>query len=312
LLDRAARGISHHSFMDLPKLVPEGALMVFNDSRVRKARLYARQEGKDGEREFLLTARVDGKIWEFMTQGASKLKDSARFEFPEARFARLEAGEDGERRLVFDADLDEDYFERSGHVPLPPYIKRPDAEEDAERYQTTYARESGSSAAPTAGLHFTPQIMDSLRKRGIQTEFICLHVGPGTFLPVRTEEIEDHLMHEEVYEVSPETAAAVNAARAAKRPIIAVGTTSMRSLESAWDERISELRAGQARTRLFITPGYVFKAVEGLFTNFHTPESTLLILACAFAGKDFLLRAYQEAVASSYRFFSYGDAMLIL
>jgi S-adenosylmethionine:tRNA ribosyltransferase-isomerase len=205
--------------------------------------------------------------------------------------------------------VDDAWLDRHGRLPLPPYIKRADTPEDWERYQTVYAAVAGSSAAPTAGLHFSRELLAELADRGLETAFITLHVGPGTFLPVRSEHIEDHLMHEESYVIDGEAAAKIEKARAEKRPIVAVGTTSLRALESAWDGE--RLRPGEASTAIFIYPGYAFKLADQLFTNFHTPESTLLMLAAAFAGREFILESYREAVERRYRFFSYGDAMLI-
>jgi S-adenosylmethionine:tRNA ribosyltransferase-isomerase len=200
-------------------------------------------------------------------------------------------------------------LDRFGHVPLPPYIRHSDGAEDAERYQTVYARRPGAVAAPTAGLHFSPQLMNALGDRGAQCVFVTLHVGAGTFQPVRTERIAEHRMHAEVYEIPPEAARAVNAAKAAGRPVTAVGTTSLRALESA--ARGGEVAAGGGETRLFITPGYEFRVVDRLVTNFHLPKSTLLMLVCAFAGIGRIRAAYAHAVANRYRFFSYGDAMLL-
>jgi S-adenosylmethionine:tRNA ribosyltransferase-isomerase len=194
-------------------------------------------------------------------------------------------------------------------VPLPPYIKRPDAPADDDRYQTIYSRTVGSAAAPTAGLHFTPELLQDLADRGIESAFVTLHVGLGTFLPVRAGRLEDHAMHDEAYFIGPDTVAAVERAHAAGRPIVAVGTTSVRTLESAWQD--GRLHGGEGHTSIFIYPGYRFKLVTGLFTNFHTPESTLLMLVSAFAGREKILEAYAEAIRERYRFFSYGDAMLI-
>jgi S-adenosylmethionine:tRNA ribosyltransferase-isomerase len=213
--------------------------------------------------------------------------------------------------LRFDAPVDDAWLDQYGHIPLPPYIRREDTPADSERYQTVYAAVPGSAAAPTAGLHFTREILGELASRGLETAFVTLHVGPGTFLPVRAENIEDHAMHEESYSIDEETAATIEKARAEGRRIIAVGTTSLRALESAWDEAGGRLRRGEAATSIFIYPGYAFKLADGLFTNFHTPESTLLMLVSALAGRDFILESYKEAVELGYRFFSYGDAMLI-
>jgi S-adenosylmethionine:tRNA ribosyltransferase-isomerase len=217
-----------------------------------------------------------------------------------------------DRRIItFEKPLDENWFEQYGHIPLPPYMKREDKKEDSERYQTVYAKNTGSAAAPTAGLHFTPGILKSLEKKGIQIGWVTLNVGLGTFAPVRTENIEDHSMHTERYNVPVKTAELVNKARKDGRNIIAVGTTSLRTLESAWDTETGKLRNGDGATDIFIYPGYKFKVVNQLFTNFHTPESTLLMLVSAFSGRDKIINAYKTAVQMHYRFFSYGDAMFI-
>ena len=199
-----------------------------------------------------------------------------------------------------------------GHVPLPPYIKRDDQFEDATRYQTIYAQTSGSVAAPTAGLHFTDEVMKKIVEKGITVAPVTLHVGPGTFLPVRSETLEEHIMHREYYEISESTASIINEAKKSGRPIIAVGTTSVRTLESAWDKERGILPSGKNSTKLFITPSYKFQVVDHLMTNFHTPESTLLVLVSTFATKDLIDQAYNHAIEQEYRFFSYGDAMLIL
>jgi S-adenosylmethionine:tRNA ribosyltransferase-isomerase len=211
--------------------------------------------------------------------------------------------------LEFDAPIDDAWLDQFGHVPLPPYIKRGDIDEDSERYQTVYAAEHGSAAAPTAGLHWTVEMFDELARRGIETAFVTLHVGLGTFLPVRTEKIEDHLMHEEQYSITEETAAKIEAAKREGRTIVAVGTTSLRALESAW--QAGHLLRGEHSTSIFIYGDYQFKLADALFTNFHTPESTLLMLVSAFAGRARVMDAYADAIASGYRFFSYGDAMFI-
>jgi S-adenosylmethionine:tRNA ribosyltransferase-isomerase len=233
-----------------------------------------------------------------------------RFAFPEGVAAVLGGAEDEERLVRFDPPVDEAYLERRGHVPLPPYIRRADTWADAERYQTVYARRTGSAAAPTAGLHFTGRLLAELEAKGVRTAYVTLHVGLGTFLPIRSQDIERHVMHEEAYTIPKAAKAAVEAAKAENRKVLAVGTTVVRTLESAWDG--TGLREGEGRTRLFITPGYEFHVVDRLFTNFHTPGSSLLVLVSAFAGLDRILDAYHQAIAQRYRFFSYGDAMLIL
>jgi S-adenosylmethionine:tRNA ribosyltransferase-isomerase len=214
------------------------------------------------------------------------------------------------RTLKFESVIDESWFEKNGHIPLPPYIKREDTEADSERYQTVYAKETGSAACPTAGLHFTNEMLEQLKNKGIDLDWVTLHVGLGTFLPVREDKIEDHKMHEEVFTVSSETARKVNEAKEKSRPILAVGTTSVRTLESACDEH-GLVVAGTQKTHIFMYPGFKFRIVDQMFTNFHTPESTLIMLVSAFAGRESILDAYRTAVAKRYRFFSYGDAMLI-
>lgn len=316
VLDRATGARRHLATADLPSLIEPGTLMVFNDSKVRKARLYGTPLGAEGggEVEFLLLNRLGGSpgesLWRAMVRRAKRQRPGRRFSFPGGVEGEI-AGEDGEFRLVrFEGDLDDLWLEEHGHIPLPPYIKREDSPSDSSRYQTIYAKAVGSSAAPTAGLHFTPALMEGLRAAGARIAYVTLHVGLGTFLPVRTGRVEDHRMHEETYSISDETAVEVEAAVAEGRQVLAVGTTSVRTLESAWSQ--GRLARGSGRTSIFIYPGYRFQVVNRLFTNFHTPESTLLMLVSAFAGKDLILDTYREAVAERYRFFSYGDAMLIV
>jgi S-adenosylmethionine:tRNA ribosyltransferase-isomerase len=311
VLDRASLARTHRRVADLPSLVEPGTLLVFNDSKVRKARVYGTPIGPDGagEVEFLLLDRIGSGRWRAMVKRAKRQKVGRRYAFPAGVEAEIEA-EDGEFRLVrFDRDLGDEWLDEHGHIPLPPYIRREDAPADSSRYQTIYARAVGSAAAPTAGLHFTPAIMDALRAAGAEIAYVTLHVGLGTFLPVRAEKIEEHRMHEEAYTIGEETAAAVEKAKREGRPVLAVGTTSVRTLESAWKD--GHLERGSGRTSIFIYPGYRFKVVDRLFTNFHTPASTLLMLVSAFAGRDLILETYREAVAERYRFFSYGDAMYI-
>jgi len=319
-------------------------LLVFNNSRVRKARIkgvsldssisLSGASNKDtgsnnnvfGDVEFLLLNRIDSHIWRTMVNRTKRRRPKQRFRFAAGTENEIEGeiveappnDKSGEfRYLRFDSPIDDDWLDIHGHIPLPPYIKRNDEASDAERYQTIYAdRTAGtglgpgaSAAAPTAGLHFTEELLAQLDNAGIEKVFITLHVGLGTFLPVRSEHIEDHIMHEEAYSISEDAAQRINAAKAAGRKIIAVGTTSVRTLESAWTE--GGIKAGENTTSIFIYPGYRFRVVDALFTNFHTPGSTLLMLAAAFAGQELILDTYAEAVREGYRFFSYGDAMLI-
>lgn len=326
VLDRATGAVRHCVMQNLPDLVEPGTLMVFNNSRVRRSRCYGVREDTGRGQEFLFLARkplqkgAAGECWQTMVRGAKKVRVGHRYRFADGSVGVVESdeAENGTefRTVCFDCALDEDWFERNGHIPLPPYIRRADDGTDSERYQTVFATETGSSACPTAGLHFTEAMLERLRTRGIDTAFVTLHVGLGTFLPVRAERVEEHRMHEEVYSVPPETAAKIEDAKRAGRAVLAVGTTSVRTLESAAvpDERVPgswRVRAGVGATSIFMYPGYQFKIVEQLFTNFHTPESTLLMLVSAFAGREHILAAYRAAVEQRYHFFSYGDAMLI-
>jgi S-adenosylmethionine:tRNA ribosyltransferase-isomerase len=293
---------------ELPRWIEPGTLLVFNDTRVRKARIFAESSG-GGKSEFLLLERLGPDLWEALGAGARRMKPGKRYFFPEGITATVAGGQGDTLLLRFNGIVDEAYLEKYGHVPLPPYIRRPDTRQDAVRYQTVFSRVIGSAAAPTAGLHFTPRLMAELEKGGTSISFITLHVGLGTFLPIRSDDIEDHLMHEEPYSVPSLTAKRVGEALNQGRPIVAVGTTVVRALESAWRDGV--LAEGEGKTRIFIYPGYRFRVVKRLFTNFHTPGSSLLALASAFAGRELILAAYRHAVEERYRFFSYGDAMLI-
>jgi S-adenosylmethionine:tRNA ribosyltransferase-isomerase len=317
VLDRGTGAMTHAALRDIVDFVEPGTLMVFNDSRVRKARIYGTARDTGARVEFLLLRRKGDDAWEVAATKLKKQRPGRRYDFPggvEGEILAVASG-DATRVIRFSPPVDDDWLDSHGHIPLPPYIKRDDAVADAERYQTVYAANTGSAAAPTAGLHFTEGILAALDAKGIERAFVTLHVGLGTFLPVRAESVEDHAMHEEEYTVPEATAAAVTRAKAEGRPVLAVGTTSVRTLESAWLQdgaaAAGLLAAGPGSTRIFIYPGYRFKVVDRLFTNFHTPKSTLLMLVSAFAGRERILAAYEEAVARRYRFFSYGDAMLI-
>ncbi|MCH5289146.1 MAG: tRNA preQ1(34) S-adenosylmethionine ribosyltransferase-isomerase QueA [Treponema sp.] len=315
-LRRADGTVSHYTMADLPDLIAPGTLMVFNDSRVRRSRCYAIKEASGREQEFMFLQQTTpaGDTWRAMVKGAKKVKPGNVFRFADGSLGTVVADEGDAgtefRTVSFPFALGEAWFERNGRIPLPPYIHRADDDTDSERYQTVYARETGSAACPTAGLHFTEALLARLAARGIELAWVTLHVGLGTFLPVRTETIEDHRMHEEAYTVPDGVADAVNRAKREGRPVLAVGTTSVRTLESAADGN-GIVRGGTGSTRIFMYPGYRFKVVDQLFTNFHTPESTLLMLVSAFAGREHILSAYRTAVERGYRFFSYGDAMLI-
>ena len=315
VMNRKKGRYEHRMVQDLPSIIEPGTLMVFNNSRVRRARVMGVSEESGAAVEFLLVRRLDELSWQAMAKRSKRRKSGSRYRFHDVT-AEVVSAEDGEAGthgtlcLRFERSIDDAWLDIHGHIPLPPYIKREDSSEDSERYQTVYAKEYGSAAAPTAGLHFTEELLAAFEKAGIETTFLTLHVGIGTFLPVRTEKVEDHHMHEESYSINDETAGRIEKAKAEGRKILAVGTTSVRTLEAAWDG--DRLRKGDGSTSIFIYPGYTFKAVDAMFTNFHTPESTLLMLVSAFAGRDFTLECYNEAVREKYRFFSYGDACLIL
>ncbi len=312
-LNKTTGAVEHHKMEEIVDLVAPGTLMIFNDSRVRRSRCYGIKTTSGREQEFMFLNPIgDGSSWNTMVRGAKKVKTGNEYKFSDGTIGVIpEVAEGSEFRTIkFDKPIDEAWFERNGHIPLPPYIRREDDDTDSERYQTVYARETGSAAAPTAGLHYTEETLQKLRDKGVELAWVTLHVGLGTFLPVREDNIEDHKMHTEYYTVSEETAAKVAKAKAEGRPVLAVGTTSVRTLESASDDS-GALIPGTRGTNIFMYPGYRFKVVDQMFTNFHTPESTLIMLVSAFAGKDNIMSAYRQAVENRYRFFSYGDCMLI-
>ena len=306
LLHVAADGLHDLAFVDIERLLEPGDLLVFNDTRVIKARLLgAKPSG--GRVEALVERVLEPTLALAMVRTSHQPRPGTVFEFDDVR-ATVEGRRDDFFLLRFDADLGA-VMERHGHVPLPPYIAHGDADEDVERYQTVYAARPGAVAAPTAGLHFSRELLDRLAGRGVELATVTLHVGAGTFQPVRARNLSEHRMHSEWFDVSEATATAVNAAKAEGRRIVAVGTTSLRALESAGSS--GTLRAGTDETRLFITPGYPFRLVDALITNFHLPRSTLLMLVSAFAGTERIRHAYAHAIAGRYRFFSYGDAMFL-
>lgn len=312
-LNKTTGQVEHYKMEDLVDLVAPGTLMVFNDSRVRRSRCYGIKTTSGREQEFMFLNPIgDGSSWNTMVKGAKKVKAGNEYKFTDGTTGIIKDAVEGSefRTISFEKPIDEEWFNRNGHIPLPPYIRREDDDTDSERYQTVYAKETGSAAAPTAGLHFTEAILQKLKDKGIELAWVTLHVGLGTFLPVREDNIEDHKMHTEFYTVSEETAAKVATAKAEGRPVLAVGTTSVRTLESASDEK-GNLIPGTRGTNIFMYPGYKFKVVDQMFTNFHTPESTLIMLVSAFAGKENIMAAYKKAVENKYRFFSYGDCMLI-
>lgn len=312
VLDRDRQRIEHRIFRDIADIIPSGDAIVLNTTRVFRARLLgARDSGAPAEL-LLLNSLGDGR-YEAMVHPGGKLKAGRKVHIsPDLDAEILETTERRTRivRLRSSLPLPE-AIERYGHVPLPPYITRADVETDAERYQTVYAREPGSVAAPTAGLHFTPELLDALAAKGVARADVLLHVGAGTFKPVEAEDPADHVMHEESWWLSGESASTLNAVRGRDGNVWAVGTTTVRTLESAArsDGTFAE-RSGD--TRMFIRPPFTFRAVDHLVTNFHLPRSTLLMLVAAFAGYDFTMRAYREAIHAGYRFYSYGDAMLII
>jgi len=317
VMNREKGCIEHRMVRELPEILEKGTLMAFNNSRVRRARLFGITEATGAKAEFLLLKKIDpvSCSWLVLSKRSKRQKPGKRFFFDDVGAELQKADDEGNFILRFDRPIDDAWLDVHGHIPLPPYIRRRDSEDDAARYQTVYAREHGSAAAPTAGLHFTGELLSELKNAGMEIVFVTLHVGLGTFLPVRAENVEEHKMHEEAYSINEEAACRIEKAKAEGRKVLAVGTTSLRTLESAWTEGQPDsgrLRRGEGSTSIFIYPGYNFKAVDCLFTNFHTPASTLLMLVSAFAGMDFILESYKEAIKNGYRFFSYGDACLIL
>jgi len=314
-LDRASGTIACRNFCELPEYFRAGDLLVLNDTQVIPARLQG-QKQTGGKIEIFLVRRdmqaESSEEWFCLTKSSRAPKNGALVQLGDRLRAEiLDEAEPPYRRVRFHCDGDfMQRVEEIGHLPLPPYIKREDVEEDRVRYQTVFAREKGAVAAPTAGLHFTEAMLERLRNLGVKILPLTLHVGLGTFLPVRVENVTEHKMHTEVYQVPQATADAVNLARREGRRIFALGTTSARTLETAVTEN-GELQAGYGESDIFIYPGYQFKLVDALITNFHLPRSTLLMLVSAFAGREFILSAYRRAVEERFRFFSYGDCMLI-
>ncbi len=305
--------LAHRTFRELDQLLQPGDLLVMNDTRVIPARLTGHKESGGKVEVLLLEPEAAGSArWKAMGQASKPLRPGARVAFEGLAAVLEEVLGEGFYTVRFDRDgaALEAAIARAGALPLPPYIRRAPGPADAERYQTVVARVPGSAAAPTAGLHFTPELLARLEARGVERAHVTLHVGAGTFLPVRSETVEGHRMHEERYEVPPATARAFAAARARGGRVVAVGTTSVRTLESAFDD--GALREGPGRTSIFLTPGHRFRAVDALVTNLHLPRSTLLMLVCAFGGTERVLAAYRTAVEERYRFFSYGDAMLLV
>ena len=310
-LDKASGAVGHTHFYDLPRYLRPGDCLVLNDSRVLPARLIGHREPGGGACEVLLLTDKGDKTWECLVRPGRKLRQGARVAFGDGELTAeiMEVLPDGNRLVRFDYQgIFLEVLDRLGKMPLPPYIK---AElQDRERYQTVYSKEIGSAAAPTAGLHFTKELLAQIKAMGVKVCTVTLHVGLGTFRPVGEEELEDHEMHREFCTVPQETADIVNATKAAGGRVICVGTTSCRTVES-WAGEDGTLKAGSGWTGIYIYPGYRFKVLDALITNFHLPESTLIMLVSALAGREHVLAAYQEAVRERYRFFSFGDAMLI-
>lgn len=312
VLDKQTGAFLHQQFRNLIDYLEPGDALVLNDTKVIPARLHGVKADTGIPVEVLLLRRVDDFCWETLVRPGRRLKAGTRLSFGEGALTAVieKVQDDGNRIVRFDYEgIFEEVLDRLGEMPLPPYIH--EKLDDPNRYQTVYAREEGSAAAPTAGLHFTTEYLDKIREKGVHIAFVTLHVGLGTFRPVQEDNIEDHLMHSEFCMLSEETAALLRQTKAEGHRIIACGTTSCRTLESMVDKN-GVLQAGAKWTQIFIYPGYQFKAIDGLITNFHLPESTLIMLVSALAGRENILRAYEAAVAEKYRFFSFGDAMLIL
>lgn len=310
-LDRHTGAIEHRHFYDLPMYLNPGDCLVLNDSRVIPARLLGRRMTGGAVEVVLLTDRGDG-VWECLTRPGRKTKPGTALEFGDGKLTATVVDETigGNKLLQFHyTGIFLEILEELGKMPLPPYIH--EELEDSERYQTVYSRVTGSAAAPTAGLHFTPELLDQIRAKGVTACFVTLHVGLGTFRPVKAENVEDHVMHAEYCVISEQTAAAINETHAHGGRVIAVGTTSCRTLESRAEED-GHIEPYAGWTNIFIYPGYRYKCIDGLITNFHLPESTLIMLVSAFAGREHVLHAYHEAVEKRYRFFSFGDCMILL
>lgn len=313
VLDRKQGILEHRNFRDLPGFLYPGDLLVMNNTRVLPARLYGKKE-TGGKIELLLIPSFNGSEgqWEALVKGTGKIKEGLRIQFDQDLFGELRGVKDGRGKIIFQGKKSVTrLLQEAGHIPLPPYIKRKDEPLDRERYQTVFAERDGSIAAPTAGLHFTQAMIQTLEKKGVHIDCLTLHVGPGTFAPVKSKEIEEHQMDQEWAEITEKTAERINETRQRGNRVIAVGTTTTRALES-FSNPEGRIKPGRERVSLFIHPPYRFKAIDGLVTNFHLPKSTLIMLVAAFGGKEFILHAYQEAVKERYRFCSYGDAMLII
>lgn len=312
VVHRADGRLEDRVFSDIGDYLSEGDVLVLNNTRVIRARLFGRRRKTKARIETLLLRCIDGDRWDCLVRPGRRVRPGDIIDYEGGLVGRVESVTEAGGRIVrFEAPRPlDDLIDEIGQVPLPPYITR--ELDSPDQYQTVYAKHRGSVAAPTAGLHFTHSLLETLVNKGIRVVEITLHVGLGTFRPVSTENVEEHRMHSEVYEVPADAAAAVNEAREKGHSVVAVGTTSVRSLESAWDDRVGRVLPVQAETDIFIYPGYRFRVVDKLLTNFHLPKSTLLMLVSAFADCELILRAYRHAIEDNYRFFSFGDAMLIL
>lgn len=312
VLGRKDGSICHKVFRDIVEYLHPGDCLVLNNTKVIPARLFGRKEGTDAMIELLLLKRLGNDQWETLVKPGKKARTGAKIVFGEGLLRGEITGiaEEGNRIIQFSYDgIFEEILDRLGEMPLPPYITH--RLKDRQRYQTVYARHEGSAAAPTAGLHFTPQLLDEIKGKGVEIAEVTLHVGLGTFRPVKAENVLDHHMHSEFYQIEQSEADKINRAKESGGRIIAAGTTSTRTLESVADEN-GYIKAASGWTQIFIYPGYKFRCIDGLITNFHLPESTLIMLVSALAGREHVLSAYEEAVKEEYRFFSFGDAMLII
>ncbi len=311
VLDRQSGAVSHHVFREILDYLQEGDCLVINDTKVIPARLIGSKVGTEAKVEVLLLKRKENNIWETLVKPGKKVRPGAKISFGDGLLVGevLEVVEEGNRLVQFSYEgIFEEILDRLGQMPLPPYITH--QLQERERYNTVYAVHEGSAAAPTAGLHFTPELLQEIEKKGVDIARVTLHVGLGTFRPVKAEEITDHHMHSEFYQIQEEAAEKINRAKSGNGRVICVGTTSCRTVESAADEN-GRIQAGSGWTEIFIYPGYRFKVLDGLITNFHLPESTLIMLVSALAGREQVMKAYEEAVEERYRFFSFGDAMYI-
>lgn len=311
VLDKESGAVSHHVFKDVIDYLNEGDCLVINDTKVLPARLIGAKVGTDAKIEVLLLKRKENNIWETLVKPGKKAKIGTKISFGDGLLMGevVDIVEEGNRLIQFTYEgIFEEILDRLGQMPLPPYITH--HLEDKNRYQTVYAEHTGSAAAPTAGLHFTSELLEKIEKKGVDIARVTLHVGLGTFRPVKVDEITDHHMHSEFFQIEEEAATKINRAKDAGKKVICVGTTSCRTVESAADET-GHLKACSGWTEIFIYPGYQFKVLDSLITNFHLPESTLVMLVSALAGREYVLAAYEEAVKERYRFFSFGDAMFI-